>query len=143
MFRKRLPAPASGSANPFPWFNPADTDTTNRGAPVPFEWWQRRPMGPQTIPQGTPLYLHHRNYSRGADAYSPHMGILPINPLGAGVPSTARMPSISGPGGRYMFGAIWWDAQNIPTSIAANPTVPAEVIAALVQNASIGGVTPL
>lgn len=138
IFRRRPPRPASTLDN-VPWFSANNPVTVARGAPTPLEWWQRRPAPRVSAhPQPLPYFFHSRPYSRGADAYAPQFGRLFINPIGAGVCSTARMPTISGPGARYQAGFIFFRVQSIPTSVQLNTTVPIETIDALVANGSVG-----
>jgi hypothetical protein len=110
-----------------------------RGRPPPFSWWMQRsvPRIP-TPPQPTPIWLQSRPYDRGAGAYSPKFGTLPISPIGAGIYSAYKLPVIAGPGATYQFGAIWFDTQVIPTSIRMNPTVPVETINALLATSHVG-----
>jgi hypothetical protein len=110
-----------------------------RGQPPPLSAWMRRliPQVP-TMPQPVPVYLHSRPYDRGAQAYSPKFGILPINPIGAGVVVPYRHPTIAGPGARYQGGAIWFDVQTVPTSIRFNPTLPVETVNALLATSHVG-----
>jgi hypothetical protein len=111
-----------------------------RGHPVPMSWWQRRPQwGPRPIPQGAPWYVTSRPYSRGAEAHAPKFGTLAWNPIGGGVPSAYRLPTIAGPGATYVFGAIWFDVQAIPTSVGLNATVPIETINALIKTSRVAG----
>jgi hypothetical protein len=111
-----------------------------RGTGGALAWWQQRQIrGPQTVPQGVPLYLQSRPYSRGADAYSPKFGQLAYNPIGAGVVAPYKLPVIAGPGARYEFAAIWFDVQTIPTSLNINPTVPIETVDALIATSHVGG----
>lgn len=111
-----------------------------RGNPGALAWWQQRWI-PQraTVPQGVPMYLQSRPYSRGAGAFSPKFGQLPINPIGAGIYAPYRLPTIAGPGARYNFGAIWFDVQSIPTSLQMGPTVPIETVNALIATSHVGG----
>lgn len=110
-----------------------------RGRPPPLSWWMQRlvPRVP-TPPQGQPLVMLSRGYSRGAGAYGMHYGVLPYSPIGAGIDATYKLPVIAGPGARYQFGAIWFDVQAIPTSIRLNPTVPVETINALLATSYVG-----
>lgn len=111
-----------------------------RGTPGALTWWQKRtPRGPQTVPQGGPMFFHSRPYSRGAGAYSPRLGVLPINPIGGGIYAPYRLPTIAGPGARYQFGAIWFDVQTIPTTIRMSPTMPAESINAFLATSTVAG----
>ena len=110
-----------------------------RGHPPPLSWWMQRstPRTP-TPPQGVPIWLQSRPYDRGAGAYSPKFGVVPINPIGAGIYAPYKLPPIAGPAARYQFGAIWFDVQTIPTSLNLNPTVPIETIDALIATSSVG-----
>jgi len=104
-----------------------------RGRPVPMSWWMGRsvPRVP-TTPQPLPVWLHSRPYDRGAQAYAPKFGTLPISPIGAGILAAYKLPPFAGPGGRYQHGTIFFDVQSIPTSIRINPTMPVEVVNALI-----------
>jgi hypothetical protein len=134
------------AAHPFNWmdinadeFAGVQQSAVMRGQPVPLAFWQHRPqLGPQTVPQGTPLWLQSRPYDRGAEAFAPHFGKLNINPIGAGIYAPYRIPTIAGPGARYQFGAIWFDVQSVPTSMQMNPTVPIETVEALLATAHVG-----
>jgi hypothetical protein len=109
-----------------------------RGTPGGLAWFQQRQiMGPGTIPQGTPLYLQSRPYDRGAGAFSPKFGVIPVNPIGAGIYAPYKLPVIAGPGARYAFSAIWFDVQSTPTSLNINPTVPLETVNALIASSSV------
>lgn len=111
-----------------------------RGTGGALGWWQHRfPRGPQTWPQGAPYYVTSRQYSRGAAAHAPHFGTLPINPIGAGIYAPYKLPVIAGPGARYVAGAIFFDVQDVPTSLQLGPTVPIETVNALIQASHAGG----
>lgn len=110
-----------------------------RGTGGALAWWQQRQIpGPATIPQGAPFYLQSRQFSRGAGAFAPKFGTIPVNPIGAGIYAAYKLPVIAGPGARYEYAAIWFDVQTIPTSIGINPTVPIETINALVATSYVG-----
>jgi hypothetical protein len=146
MFRKRRPQPAD-TLHPHVWLTQPDgavrTEALERGSPRALAWWQRRrDNGPRMHAQPFPQLLQSRPYSRGAQAYSPKFGYLPFNPIGAGVVAQNKIQAITGPGGRYEFGAIFWRVNNVPGSIEINPTVPVEVVDALIANGSVGGFTP-
>lgn len=145
-----IPIPAAmlpaGPLNQFDWIDSGSPDTINgalqsslmRGTGGALAYWQRRQIpGPATVAQGLPLWLHSRPYSRGAGAFSPKFGTLNINPIGAGVPAPYRIPTISGPGARYEFAAIWFDVQTIPTSIAPSPTMSMNSVQALLATSSV------
>ena len=111
-----------------------------RGTGGALAYWQRRQIGgPATLMQGFPVYIQSRPYDRGAGAYSPHFGVLNINPIGAGVYAPYRLPTIAGPGARYEFAAIWFDVQTIPTSLQMSPTMPQESINAMLSQSTVGG----
>ena len=116
-----------------------EPDSIMRGQPPALAWWQQRPrLGPETTPQPVPVWLQSRPYSRGAQAYSPKFGTLNYNPIGAGFVNPFRLPTIAGPGARYVAGAIWFDVQAVPTSVAINPTIPIETMNALIATAHVG-----
>lgn len=105
-----------------------------RGQPEAMSAPQTRPrLGPETVPQGTPVWLHSRPYSRGAGAYAPHFGVVNVNPIGAGIYAPYKLPVIAGPGARYMASAIWFNVQSVPTSLLLNPTIPIETVDALIS----------
>jgi hypothetical protein len=132
-----------GQLHPVDWISGAgggaQQSSLMRGQPAPLAWWQRRtiPMT-QPTPQGQPFYATSRPYSRGAQAHAPVFGHLAFNPIGAGIVAPYRLPTIAGPGARYVFGAIWFDVQAISTSLQLNPTVPIETINALIAASSVG-----
>ena len=88
--------------------------------------------------QSFPVWLMSRPYDRGAGAYSPKFGTIPVSPIGAGIYAPYKLPAIAGPGARYQFGAIWFDVQAIPTSMRINPTVPVETVNALIATSHVG-----
>ena len=111
-----------------------------RGHPGALAFWQRKQIaGPGTVAQAGPIYLQSRPYSRGAGAYSPKFGTLNINPIGAGVYAPHRIPTISGPGARYAFAAIWFDVQTIPTTIHMSPTMPLASVNAMLAQSTVAG----
>jgi hypothetical protein len=110
-----------------------------RGKPPPFSWWMGKSVPRVPTPmQPMPMWLQSRPYDRGAGAFSPHFGTLPISPIGAGIYSPYKLPPMAGPGARYQFGAIWFDVQTIPTSMVFNGTVPIETINALLATSHVG-----
>jgi hypothetical protein len=144
-----LPLFPGGPLNPVDWmslgfdeFAGIAQEPVMRGTPGMAFWQRRQIQGPGTVAQGVPLYLHSRPYSRGAGAFSPKFGVLNINPIGSGVPAPYKLPVIAGPGARYAFGAIWFDVQTIPTSIAASPTIPMQSIEALLATSSVAAMYP-
>jgi hypothetical protein len=145
-----VPIPAAmlpaGPLNQFDWIdggNPgaiggALQSSLMRGTGGALAYWQRRQIqGPQTVGQGFPIYLTSRPYSRGAAAHAPKFGQLAYNPIGAGVPTPYRLPTIAGPGARYQMAAIWFDVQTIPTSIAPSPTMSMDSVQALLASSSV------
>jgi hypothetical protein len=137
-----LPA---GPLNPFDWLSISGNEAMGvqqgavmRGHPGALSAYQRRQIaGPSTIAQATPFYLMSRPYSRGAQAYAPKFGVLNVNPIGAGVVAPYKLPVIAGPGARYQLGAIWFDAQTIPTTIRMSPTMPIESVNAMLGMSSV------
>lgn len=136
-----LPA---GPLNQFDWidhggaYGGAQQSSLMRGTGGALAYWQRRQIaGPATIPQGAPVYFTSRPYSRGAAAHAPKFGLIPTNPIGAGVVTPYKLPVIAGPGARYEFAAIWFDVQTIPTSIAPSPTMSMDSVAALLATSSV------
>lgn len=135
-----LPA---GPLNQFDWLDSGNgggvlQSSLMRGTGGALTYWQRRQIqGPATVMQQGPVYLHSRPYSRGAGAFSPKFGTLNYNPIGAGVPSPYKLPVMAGPGARYQLGAIWFDVQTIPTSIAPSPTMSMDSVAALLATSSV------
>jgi hypothetical protein len=136
-----------GPMNQFDWLDAgpsgaiggAQSSALQRGTGGALTWWQQRwRRGPATIPQGQPFYLPSVPYSRGAAAFGAKFGLLPINPIGAGVYAPYKLPVIAGPGARYQHAAIWFDVQTIGTSLQINPTLPVEVVNALLATSSVG-----
>ena len=110
-----------------------------RGSPVPLSWWQQRSVPRVPTPmQSMPLWLQSRSYDRGAGAYAPKFGTIPINPIGAGIYAPYKLPVIAGPGARYQFGAIWFDVQAVPTSMPINPGMSSQTLAALLATSHVG-----
>jgi hypothetical protein len=141
----------AGVQNQFDWLSVnqnemlgAQQSSLMRGQPPALAWWQQRQIrGPGTVAQPAPIYITSPPYSRGAPAHAPKFGVLNINPIGAGQYAPYRLPTIAGPGARYMFSAIWFDVQTIPTSIRMNPSVPIETINALIASSYVGGMYPV
>jgi hypothetical protein len=136
-----LPA---GPLNPYDWLDSGNAgggalqSSLMRGTGGALAYWQRRQIpGPQTIGQGFPIYLTSRPYSRGAGAHAPKFGALNINPIGAGVYAPYKLPVMAGPGARYQFGAIFFDVQTIPTSIAPSPTMSMDSVNALLMTSHV------
>lgn len=111
-----------------------------RGTGGALAYWQRRQI-PQvpSVGQGQPVWMHSRPFSRGAQRFSPKFGVIPINPIGAGVYAPYKLPVIAGPGARYEFGAIWFDVQTIPTTMQISPTVPIESVEAMLATSYVAG----
>ena len=137
-----LPA---GPLNPVDWIDlggeeilGAQQSALMRGTPGALTPWQKRQIpGPATVPQAAPWFFHSRGYDRGAGAFAPQFGLLPISPIGAGIYAPYKLPVIAGPGARYAFGAIFFDVQTIPTSIHAGPTTSMQSIDALLATSSV------
>ena len=114
-----------------------------RGHPPALSWWQRRttPRVPTPM-QPYPVWLQSRPYDRGAGAFAPKFGTIPISPIGAGIYAPYKLPVIAGPGARYQFGAIWFDVQTVPTSVRASPTMPVESLNALIKTSHVSAMYP-
>jgi hypothetical protein len=153
--RGPLPIPAAmlpgGPLNPVDWIDLGSPSTIDgasqsalmRGHPGAMAAYQRRQIrGPETIAQGGPFYLQSRPYDRGAAAFSPKFGILPYNPIGAGIVAPYKLPAIAGPGAMYQMGAIWFDVQSVPTTMHMSPTMPAETVAALLATSHVAAMYP-
>lgn len=138
----------AGELNPFDWIddgNPSGFVQSSfmRGQPEFAAPWQRRQGGgPNTIGQGWPWFAHSRPYNRGAGAFAPQFGQIPVNPVGSGVYAPYKLPVIAGPGGNYEAAAIWFGVQTIPTSMLLNPTIPIETLDALLATSYVGGMVP-
>lgn len=135
-----------GVSHPYNWMD-VDHDeqrgimqsAVTRGQPSAFSSWMKRMFrGPNTVAQGAPVWLTSQPYSRGAAAHAPHFGLLMSNPIGAGVYAPYRLPTIAGPGARYMYAAIWFDVQAIPTSIRMGRTIPIQTMNALIATSHVG-----
>ena len=147
-----IPAPmlVAGPLNPYDWvsvnfddFEGVQQSSIMRGQPAFAEAYQRRQIpGPGTLSQPAPWFYHSRPFSRGAGAYAPQFGVLNINPIGSGVPVPYKLPVIAGPGARYVYGAIWFDVQSIPTSMHIAPTISTEAVAQLLASGSVAAMYP-
>jgi hypothetical protein len=145
-----LPIPASmlpaGPLNPVDWIDMhtpkgiggAMPSALMRGTPGAMAAYQRRQI-PQipTIAQGWPYFIQSRPYDRGAGAFAPQFGIIPVSPIGAGIYSPYKLPVIAGPGARYQLGAIWFDVQTIPTTLRMSPTMPIASVNALLATSTV------
>lgn len=126
-----------GVNHPEDWTTELGADM--RGRPRPLDAHQVRTIrGPQTIPVGDYWLFHSRGYDRGAQAYAPQFGILPINPIGAGIYAPYKGAPITGPAARYQFGAIFFDVQTIPTSMALNKGMTSQAANMLLAASSVG-----
>ena len=132
--------------HPLAWMDWAYTESAGvspqaamRGHPPALSWWMTRsvPRVPTPI-QPLPMWLMSRPYDRGAGAFSPHFGTIPISPIGAGIYSPYKLPVCAGPSARYQFGAIWFDVQSVPTSMRMNPTTPVQTVNALLATSHVG-----
>jgi hypothetical protein len=141
-----MPATLASEGNPVNWVDWAGSETLGvspqaamRGHPPALSWWMQRstPRVPTPM-QPVPIWLQSRPYDRGAGAFSPKFGVIPISPIGAGIYSPYKLPVIAGPGARYQFGAIFFDVQTIPTSVRMSPSMPMESINALIATSHVG-----
>lgn len=136
-----------GALNPVPW-NDMDGDGSldrgmaMRGKPMPLEHWQERAYRQPATPQPQPFWLQSRPYDRGAGAYAPQFGRVLANVIGAGVYAPYRLPTIAGPGARYVFGAIWFDVQSVPTSMYFSPNMSQQSVDALLRTSHVAAMYP-
>jgi hypothetical protein len=139
----QLPA---GPLNQYDWIDGAGNQpgaqqsSLMRGTGGALAYWQRRQIPQQqTMPFGTMVFMQAPTWDRGAGAFSPKFGIVPTNPIGAGVVAPYRIPTIAGPGARYEFAAIWFDVQTIPTTVQISPSMSMESLNALIQTSYVAG----
>lgn len=143
------PCLPAGVLNPYDWIDGAGDQpgalqsSLMRGNPGALAYWQRRQIPQQmTVALPREVWLHSRGYDRGAGAFSPKFGVLPVNPIGAGVYAPYRIPTIAGPGARYEFGAIFFDVQAVPTSIHLSPSMSMESLNALLAISHVAAMYP-
>lgn len=135
--------------NPWDWIDGAGNQqgalqsSLMRGTGGALAWWQRRTQ-PQkkTIPQAREVYLQGPTFDRGASAFAPKFGTLPISPIGAGVYAPYRIPTIAGPGARYVLDMIWFDVQTVPTSLHISPTMSAQQLNDLIATSYVAAMYP-
>jgi hypothetical protein len=140
-----LPA---GPLNPVDWIDGAGNlpgalqQSLMRGTPGMAHWQRRQIPQVPTIPRGREVWFQAPSWDRGAAAFAPNFGIVPVNPIGSGVFAPYRIPTIAGPGARYEFGAIWFDVQTVPTSIHLSPSMSAESLNALIATSFVAAMYP-
>jgi hypothetical protein len=110
-----------------------------RGTPGMAAWQRRQIPQVPTIPQAREVFMQGPHWDRGAGAFSPKFGVIPVNPIGSGVYAPYRIPTIAGPGARYEFAAIWFDVQTVPTSLHLSPSMSAESLNALIATSYVAG----
>lgn len=143
-----MPCLPGGVLNPVDWIDGAGNlpgalqSSLMRGTPGMAHWQRRQIPQQPTIPVGREIWMQGPTWDRGAGAFAPKFGIVPINPIGGGVYAPYRIPTIAGPGARYEFGAIWFDVQTIPTSIHMSPSMTAESLNALIATSYVAGMYP-
>lgn len=113
-------APQRPTKGLFSWAAPTAPESAQRGFPSPESAGQTRP--PHTMDNVPPIFGGvYQNwtpyYDRGAAAYVPNFGKVLTNPIGAGVVALNRPQAFYGPAGDYEDGAIWWTAQQVPTTV--------------------------
>jgi hypothetical protein len=140
-----MPHLPGGICNPVDWIDGAgdmpgaQQEALMRGTPG-MAYWQRRQIPQQpTAAFGREIWIQGPQWDRGAGAFAPKFGQIPVNPIGAGVYAPYRIPTIAGPGARYEFAAIWFDVQTIPTSIHISPSMSQESLNALIQTSYVAG----
>lgn len=100
-----------------------------RGMPEPQNALEHRPVGSMPnhpIVQSRPWTTTTPYYDRGAAAVVQNFGKVLTNPIGAGVVALHRPQASYGRSSEYHYGALWWTAQNIPTSVDFTSLVSAE-----------------
>lgn len=145
-----VPAPmlTAGPLNPVDWIDGAggmpgaQQEALMRGTPGMAAWQRRQIPQRPTIPQAREVWMQAPTWDRGAGAFAPKLGVVAGNPIGAGVYAPYRIPTIAGPGARYMFAAIWFDVQTVPTSIHLSPSMSAESLNALIATSYVAGMYP-
>lgn len=119
------------------WGNPAAPSDAQRGQPTPAGNGQRRAAG--SMPNeffrnffgGPPLEIETPYYSRGAAAYVPQFGVVPTNPIGAGIYAPYRPKPYYAAPGVYEHDAVWWLSQSIPTTVRLQGLTDADALAAV------------
>lgn len=147
-----IPTPLlpGGPLNPVDWLSLSGNDLMGiqqgqimRGTPGAMAAYQRRQIsGPATVGQAGPVWLQSRPYDRGAGAFSPKFGVLPISPIGAGIYAPYKLPPFAGPGARYQFGAIWFDVQTVPTTVHMSPTMSMNSLDAVLMTSHVAAMYP-
>jgi hypothetical protein len=141
----RLPG---GINNPVDWIDGAGNlpgalqQSLMRGTPGMAPWQRRQIPQRPSVAFGREIWLHGPSWDRGAGAFSPKFGVIPTNPIGSGVYAPYRIPTIAGPGARYMFAAIWFDVQVVPTSVHMSPSMSAESLTALIETSHVSAMYP-
>lgn len=140
-----MPQLPGGVLNPIDWIDGAGNQpgalqqSLMRGTPGMAHWQRRQVPQQRTVAMGREVFMHGPSWDRGAGAFSPKFGVIPVNPIGAGVYAPYRIPTIAGPGARYEWAAIWFDVQTIPTSIHLSPSMSQESLNALIQTSYVAG----
>lgn len=139
MGRQSLFAPRTKSSPGLAtWNDPMAQGYSQRGFPQPLARNQTRaaagqPFTPQGIyPNGLSRDVVTPYFSRGAAATVQNYGKVLYNPIGAGVVVRGRIKPQNSKPGQYEAGAIFWTAQDTPTSVKLtglqNPAALAAVL---------------
>lgn len=120
-------------------WQPAEGAAAQRGTPDA-AYGARTPAWQPTRPDGSTRWsdgVAAANLGLGAAALAPQFGHVPVNPIGAGLPATARPQASYGSAGRYVAGTVFWAAQTVPTSVPLGPLVSAQTLAALLGRMNV------
>lgn len=112
----------------FSWSRPSAPSNAQRGFPEGDAPEQHRPPGsmPNVPPVfGGVFYTETPYYDRGSEAFVPNFGYVLYNPIGAGIDVPYRTAASYGPAAEYHNGQIFWQSQQIPTSVGTTPLIPA------------------
>lgn len=80
---------------------------------------------------GLPLNVKTPEFSRGAAAYVPQFGVVPTNPIGAGLFAQYRPKAYYAAPGTYEAGTMYWLSQATPTTVRLNGLTNADALAAV------------
>lgn len=119
------------------WGNPTAPTDAQRGGPSPGNAAQARPAG--SMPNaffrdffgGPPLEIETPYFSRGAAAYVPQFGVVPTNPIGAGIFAPFRPRPYYAAPGTYEADQLFWLSQAIPTTVRLQGLSNADALAAV------------
>lgn len=120
----------------------------NRGEPAPLDHRDMRnqPAIKEPAPFGAAIFRLTRRYDRGAYAYAYRGGVLPYDPIGAGIVYTQQPPIMQPAAIKVPFGdAIFWAPQQINYGTQPAPGGPIytpAMVAMLAGNPALAGTLP-